>query len=60
MRSTTGAITKMLDVQGAPEVEMDKELEDLEQKMQDAQEVQEGMINDLPEAQVSEGYFVKI
>ena len=43
-----GPIAQMLDVQGAPKVEMDKELEDLEQNMQDT------------EAQVSEGIFVKI
>ena len=55
-----GPIAQMLDVQGAPKVEMDKELEDLEQNMQDTQEVQEGLINDLPEARVSEGIFVKI
>ena len=52
-----GAFQKTLDAQTASKVEMEKELADLEQKMQDAPESQEGNLNDLFEAQASQGFW---
>jgi len=54
-----GALQKTLDAQTASKVEMEKELADLEQKMQDTQEAKEGKINDLSEAQALEGTLGK-
>jgi chromosome segregation ATPase len=54
-----GALKKTLDAQTASKVELEKELADLEQKMQDTHEAKEGKINDLSEAQALEGTLGK-
>lgn len=54
-----GALQETLDAQTASKVEMEKELADLEQKMQDTHEAKEGKINDLAEAQALEGTLDK-
>jgi hypothetical protein len=54
-----GALQETLDAQTASKVEAEKELANLEQKMQDTKEAKEGKINDLAEANALKGTLGK-